>query len=241
MIYTQMMITALFFLLLSPSLSEDTVEEEIGSYQLQRLVELLTVHECEKLLMTLSNPEEHIFNRPDLVYEETNQFRLPSRTPRDTDKESHCHPALIDWLKTHDEQMYYDSLYSTLQQIGRTDIAVEMGKNINQDKILAMQRFVEEYHEQVSKMTSHFMRSQAEETSHKETHHSAKQVRSLSWKDLDLVMERQPMPPYQHHMLDGAWPLFHGLILGVCCALLLGIPLLLFILCLPLCDLSSQS
>lgn len=52
---------------------------------------------------------------------------------------------------------------------------VEMGKNINQDKTLAMQRYVEEYHEQVNKMASHLTHSQAEETSHKQTHHSAKQ------------------------------------------------------------------
>ncbi|XP_053096682.1 transmembrane and death domain protein 1-like [Pangasianodon hypophthalmus] len=218
-----------------------SVEGDLGSHQLHRLVDLLTVHECEELLMTLSNPEEHIFNQLNRLSEETNQFKLPSRTPRDTDKESHCYPALIDWLKTHGEQMYYDRLSRTLQQIGRTDIAIEMGKNLNQDKTLAMQRYVEKYHEQVNKMASHLTCSQAEETSHKETHHSAKQVRSLSWKDLDLVVERRPMPPYQRHMLDGAWPLFHGLILGVGGALLVGIPLLLFILRLSLCDLSGQS
>lgn len=52
---------------------------------------------------------------------------------------------------------------------------VEMGKNINQDKTLAMQRYVEEYHEQINKMASHVAPSQAEETSHEEKHHSAKQ------------------------------------------------------------------
>lgn len=51
---------------------------------------------------------------------------------------------------------------------------VEMGKNINQDKTLAMQQYVEKYHEQVNKMASHLMGSKAEEASHNETHHSAK-------------------------------------------------------------------
>ncbi|KAG7323226.1 hypothetical protein KOW79_012928 [Hemibagrus wyckioides] len=214
---------------------------DLGSHQLQRLVDLLTVHECEELLMTLSNPVENTFSQLSCLSEETNQFRQMPRTPRDTDKESHCHPVLIGWLQTHSEQMYYNRLSRTLQQIGRTDIAIELGKNINQDKNLAMQHYVEEYHEQVNQMASHLIHSQAEETTYKETRHSAKQERSLSWKDLDLVVEWQSTPPYPHHMLDGAWPLLIGLIFGVGGALLLGIPLLLFILGLSLCDHFGQS
>ncbi|KAK3547394.1 hypothetical protein QTP86_018895 [Hemibagrus guttatus] len=97
---------------------------DLGSHQLQRLVDLLTVHECEELLMTLSNPVENTFSQLRRLSKETRQFILMPRTPRDTDKESHCHPVLIDWLRTHGEQMYYDRLSRTLQQIGRTDIAI---------------------------------------------------------------------------------------------------------------------
>ncbi|KAF5894080.1 uncharacterized protein DAT39_016208, partial [Clarias magur] len=177
-----------------------SVGEDLGSHQLQRLVDLLTVHECEELLMTLSNPKEDIDGQ--LFSENMNQFQLPSRSLRDTDKVYHCHPTLIHWLKSHGEQMYYDRLSRALQRIGRTDIAIEMGKNINQDKTLAMQRYVEEYHKQVNKMAFHLTHPSAEKTNPKETHHSAKQVRSLSWKNFDLVVERQPMPPYQRNVLD---------------------------------------
>lgn len=70
---------------------------------------------------------------------------------------------------------------------------VEMGKNINQDKTLAMQRYVEEYHEQINKMASHVAPSQAEETSHKEKHHSAKQGKEwfqyiASWMVLNTAL-----------------------------------------------------
>ncbi|KAK2825117.1 hypothetical protein Q7C36_019044 [Tachysurus vachellii] len=239
MFFTQIITTAFFsiFLLLSPSLSEDTVMVDLGLHQLQRLVDLLTVHECEELLMTLSNPVENISNQLHSLSEETNQFRMIGRSPRDTDKKSHCHSVLIDWLQTNGEQMYYDRLSRTLQQIGRTDIAIELGKNINQDKTLAMQRYVDEYHEHINQIPSYLMHSQAEET-----HHSVKKARSLSWKHLDLVVEWQPTPPYQHHMMDGVWPLIIGLILGIVGALLLGIPtLLLFILGLSQCDLPGQS
>lgn len=37
--------------------------EDIGVHQLERLVELLTVKDCEELLFTLSHPEENIFER----------------------------------------------------------------------------------------------------------------------------------------------------------------------------------
>lgn len=57
---------------------------DLGSHQLQRLVDLLTVHECEELLMTLSNPVENTFSQLNCLSEETNQFRQMPRTPRDT-------------------------------------------------------------------------------------------------------------------------------------------------------------
>lgn len=65
-----------------------SVEEDLGSHQLQRLVDLLTVHECEELLITL----EDVFNQFNRLSEETNQFRLPSFIPRDTGIEI---PSLI--------------------------------------------------------------------------------------------------------------------------------------------------
>uniref|UniRef100_W5K1F9 Si:ch211-226m16.3 n=1 Tax=Astyanax mexicanus TaxID=7994 RepID=W5K1F9_ASTMX len=165
--------------------------EELGSHQLQRLVDLLTVHECEELFLALTNPEEKVFKQLERLSAEKNP------------KETHCHPALTDWLRIHGEQTYYDRLSLALQQIGRTDIAI-VGKNLNQDKTLGLQRYVEEYHEQVNKM------------------------RSLSWKDLDLVVERQLVPPYQRQFLDGAWPLLYGLIFGFVAALGVGLPVMLF-------------
>lgn len=59
-----------------------SVKEDLGSHQLQRLVDLLTVHECEELLMTLSNPKKDIDGQ--LFSENMNQILLPSWTLRDT-------------------------------------------------------------------------------------------------------------------------------------------------------------
>lgn len=61
-----------------------SVEADLGSHQLQRLVDLLTVHECEELLMTLSTVEKHIFNQLNHLSEDTGQLRRTSRMPRAT-------------------------------------------------------------------------------------------------------------------------------------------------------------
>ncbi|CAB1336580.1 unnamed protein product [Coregonus sp. 'balchen'] len=168
----------LFLLLLSPSLGEDTVAEDMGVHQLGRLVELLTSRECEDLLSALSHPEENIFQQLDHLSLENNQLDLQKRVKRDT----------------------------------------EVGKNINQDKTLSMKKYVEEYHQRVSSIESPLVQSETEE------HHE------LIWSDLELVVERDPVQPYQRRLLDGAWPLVYGVMLGFAGTFLMGVPILLFLL-----------
>ncbi|XP_073794451.1 si:ch211-226m16.3 protein isoform X4 [Danio rerio] len=143
-------------------LRHSNVAEDIGPHQLERLVELLTVRECEDLIFALSQPEESIFKHLDRLSAERNQL-FPSRRRRSTNHQPPCHSALKDWLQIHGEQIYYDRLSRALQQIGRTDIAIEVGKNINQDKTLAIQRYVEGYHELVNQMASNIETHQPED------------------------------------------------------------------------------
>ncbi|KAF4096502.1 hypothetical protein G5714_022471 [Onychostoma macrolepis] len=69
------------------------VAEDIGPHQLERLVELLTAHECEELISAISQPEESIFQHLDRLSAERNQL-LHSRRRRNTGKydrhKSHC-------------------------------------------------------------------------------------------------------------------------------------------------------
>ncbi|XP_018921198.1 transmembrane and death domain protein 1-like [Cyprinus carpio] len=219
-----------FFLLLflSPNLADDTVAEDIGPHQLERLVELLTAHECEELISAISQPEESIFKHLDRLSAERNQL-LHSRRRRNTEQKDPCHSALKDWLQIHGKQIYYDRLSRALQQIGRTDIAIEVGKNINQDKTLAIQRYVDGYHELVNQMATHLEKHASENhEDHEEVlHYSAKQAKEFTWKDVDLVVKRQPVPPYQPHLLDRVWPLLYGLLLGFAGAVLISVAVLL--------------
>ncbi|XP_070961634.1 transmembrane and death domain protein 1 [Oncorhynchus clarkii lewisi] len=226
----------LFLLLLSPSLGEDTVAEDMGVHQLGRLVELLTSRECEDLLSALSHPEENIFQQLDHLSLENNQLDLQKRVKRDTDRnsEAQCRTALTDWLLKHGEQTYYDRLSRALQHIGRTDIAIEVGKNINQDKTLSMKKYVEEYHQRVSSIESPLVQSETGEH-HVDPKPQARHVRNipvteLIWSDLELVVERAPVQPYQRRLLDGAWPLVYGVMLGFAGTFLMGVPVLLFLL-----------
>lgn len=54
-------------------------------------------------------------------------------------------------------------------------------------------------------------------------------VRHLTWRELDLVIERPPAPPYLRGPLDGAVALLYGLLMGFGSALLVAVSVLLLI------------
>ena len=54
-------------------------------------------------------------------------------------------------------------------------------------------------------------------------------VRDLKWHDLDLILERAPVPPYQRGPLNVILPLFYGILLGFGGTLLAWVSLFLII------------
>ncbi|XP_051281938.1 transmembrane and death domain protein 1-like isoform X1 [Dicentrarchus labrax] len=222
------------FLLLRSTLGEDTVAEDIGVHQLERLVELLTSKECEDLLFALSHPEENIFQHLERLSPGKKQLNVKPRAKRDTssaaDSEAQCRTALTDWLLRYGKQTYYDRLSRALQHIGRTDIAIEVGKNINQDKALSLKRFVEGYHKYVNSLNFPPVKLETEDHQKEDQRVRKRQVRDLTWRDLDLIVERAPVPLYQKGPLDVALPLLYGILLGFGGTLLAGISILLIII-----------
>ncbi|XP_043972515.1 transmembrane and death domain protein 1-like isoform X2 [Gambusia affinis] len=203
-----------FFLLLSQrSAQEDTVAEDIGVHQVERLVEMLTSRDCEKLLIALSRPAEDIFQRIDRLSLENN--RLNSRAKRDADEKSQCRTSLSNWLLKFGEKIYYDRLSRALQHIGRTDIALEVGKNINQDKILNLKRYVEDYKKQVNSLID--LPANPEPQGPKDPHQKGRRIKieDVSWRDLDLVVKRAPVPTYSKGAQDVALPVLYGILLGL--------------------------
>ncbi|XP_060913174.1 transmembrane and death domain protein 1-like [Labrus mixtus] len=215
---------------MSSTHGEDTVSEDIGVHQLERLVELLTPRECEDLLFALSHPEENIFEHLENLSPEKNKLDVKPRAKRDIssteDSEAQCRTALTDWLLRYGEQTYYDRLSRALQHIGRTDVAIEVGKNINQDKVLSLKRFVEDYHKYVSSLNVPPVQSETKDGRPEGQRVKKRTVRDLSWRDLDLIVERAPVPLYQRGPLDVALPLLYGLLLGFGGTLLTGVAVL---------------
>ncbi|XP_071777507.2 si:ch211-226m16.3 protein [Centroberyx gerrardi] len=209
----------LFYLLLSSSLGDDTVAEDIDVHQLERLVELLTCKECEDLLFALSHPEENIFQHLERLSLEKNQLDLQPRVRReassDADREAQCRAALTDWLLKYGEQTYYDRLSRALQHIGRTDIAVEVGKNINQDKALSLKRYVEDYHTHVSSLKLLSVQPDTEIYNHTDQQVQRRKVRDLTCCDLDLIVVRAPIPSYQKGPKDQVWVAIEFILLSM--------------------------
>ncbi|KAA8591310.1 transmembrane and death domain protein 1 isoform X1 [Etheostoma spectabile] len=225
-----------FFLFLRSTLGEDTVAEDISVHQLERLVEMLTSTECEELLFALSHPEENILQHAERLSPLNNQLDLEPRAKRDissaADSEAQCRTALTDWMLKYGEQTYYDRLSRALQHIGRTDIAIEVGKNINQDKALSLKRYVEDYHKYVSSLN--FPPVQLDTTGQPQEEQKAgrrtRRVRDLTWRDLDLIVEWAPVSAYQKGPSDVALPLLYGILLGFGGTLLAGVSVLAVII-----------
>ncbi|KAK2851822.1 hypothetical protein Q5P01_008098 [Channa striata] len=188
------------------ALGEDTVAADIHVHQLERLVELLTPDECEDLLFTISSPDETIFQLERLS-EEHNPLDL-SRS------EAQCRDSLAAWLLVYGEQTYYDRLSRALQHIGRTDVANEVGKNINQDIILNLKRYVEDYHKYATSLHVPPVHSDTKHDMNLHQQAKTRKVRDVPLPDLDLIVERAPVPLYQKGPLRVVLPLLYGILLG---------------------------
>ncbi|XP_014869593.1 PREDICTED: uncharacterized protein LOC106934302 isoform X1 [Poecilia mexicana] len=219
-----------FFLLLlsQSSAQDDTVAEDIGVHQVERLVEMLTSRECEKLLLALSRPAEDILHHIERLSLENNQLNSRLRAKRDAsfaaaDEKSQCRTSLSNWLLKFGEKIYYDRLSRALQHIGRTDIALEVGKNINQDKLLNLKRYVEDYQKQANSLIDPPMKPDAHDPhDHRQKGRRIK-IEDVSWRDLDLIVKRAAAPVYPRGVLDVALPVLYGILLSLvtCAGLLL--------------------
>ncbi|XP_028439861.1 transmembrane and death domain protein 1 isoform X2 [Perca flavescens] len=181
-----------FFLLLSSTLGEDTVAEDISVNQLERLVEMLTSTECKELLFALSHPEENIFQHVERLSPQKNTLDLKPRAKRDAAS------------------------------------AAEVGKNINQDKALSLKRYVEDYHKYVNSLNFPPVQLDTKGQPHEEqkARTRTRRVRDLTWRDLDLIVERAPVAVYQKGPMDAALPLLYGILLGFGGTFLAGVSIL---------------
>ncbi|XP_067321657.1 transmembrane and death domain protein 1 [Anolis sagrei] len=207
-------------LLVAPALGDDTVADDIGSHMMGRISELLSPEECQAFNTKLLGPEENMREELDRLLEEKNP--IGARRRRDIISTQQCKETLDRWLQTEGDTMYWDRLSRALQDIGRPDVSMELGKNLNQDKNLEIKKNVEEYHETVKHLTSSLLLEEnemgmGEESSgqgraRRKASNTRRALRSLD--ELELLIQRMPLPPYDRSLFEWVKPVATGAIGG---------------------------
>ncbi|KAJ7427517.1 fidgetin-like protein 2 [Willisornis vidua] len=129
--------------------ADDTVAATVGRHTMGRIAELLSPSECHQLQAELNGPDEELAELQHLL-----ERSSPVRRRRSRRGPSGCSEALRHWMVTAGETVTWDRLVRSLSHIGRSDIARELGKNLNQDRSLQLQRNVQGYSQSVQHLSS---------------------------------------------------------------------------------------
>ncbi|XP_050781025.1 transmembrane and death domain protein 1 [Gopherus flavomarginatus] len=201
---------------------EDTAADDIGVHMMGRISELLSPEECHEFYTQITGPEENIEEELERLSEVKNP--ILSRHRRDIVSTEQCKDVLTQWLEAEGDAVYWDRLSRALRQIGRPDISQELGKNVNQDKNLELKRNVEEYHKGVEHLTSSLLLEEDEKYGETNEHSRARRAGGKSrresglmqagWGDIDLIIERKPLPPYNRSLFEWINPVASGFIGG---------------------------
>lgn len=218
---------ALSLLALPCALCDDTVADDIGTHMMARISELLSPEECQAFHLKLLGPEENVKDELERLSEKNNPIgrrrrrrRRRSRRRRDIITTAQCKETLQQWLETEGDTMYWDRLSRALQLIGRADVSLELGKNLNQDKNLEIKKNVEEYHETVKHLTSSLLLDEGPERSaqgrqrRQERGSAPPPLEKGEWDGLELIVERKALPPYNRSLFEWATPLATGVLSG---------------------------
>ncbi|XP_070592115.1 transmembrane and death domain protein 1 [Erythrolamprus reginae] len=210
-------------LLALPAFCDDTVADDIGTHMMARISELLSPEECQAFHLNLLGPEENVKDELERLSEKNNPIgrQRRRRKRRDILTTSQCKETLQQWLEAEGDTMYWDRLSRALQLIGRTDVSLELGKNLNQDKNLELKKNVEEYHETVKHLTSSLLLDEGPQGSMQGRPRRQGQGSELppppeqeEWEELELIIERKKLPPYNRSLFEWATPLATGVLSG---------------------------
>ncbi|XP_067385927.1 transmembrane and death domain protein 1 [Emydura macquarii macquarii] len=201
---------------------EDTAADDIGVHMMGRISALLSPEECHEFYTQITGPEENVEEELERLSEEKNPIR--SRRRRDIGSAAQCRQVLSQWLEAEGDAMYWDRLSRALRRIGRPDVSQELGKNLNQDKNLELKKNVEEYHKRVEHLTSSLLLEEEEKYGERSQHSQAGRAGGRSrrgsglmqegWGDIDLIIERKPIRPYNRSLFEWISPVASGFIGG---------------------------
>lgn len=190
---------------------EDTVAANVGRHTIGRIAELLSPSECRRLQGELARPDE-VLQELEQLSEQNNPIGS-SRRHRSARSARECSEALQDWLETAGEVTTWDRLAGGLDEIGRPDIARELGKVLNQDRSLELRRNVLEYGRSVQHLTSSLLLEGG-------GHGGTRARRAPLGGPGGLRFERRPPPPYSRSLLGWLVPLVSGILGGFVASIL---------------------
>ncbi|XP_065607544.1 transmembrane and death domain protein 1 [Cyrtonyx montezumae] len=186
---------------------EDAVAANVGHHTMSRMAALLSPSECRQLQEQLMRPNKDTGGL-EQTRRDSRHFRIPRQRPG-------CSEALRRWLETEGEVTSWDQLTRSLRQIGRPDIARELGKNLNQDRSLELRRNVEEYGRSVQHLTSSLLL----QDEHQGMERSRRDVGDIG----DLHFVRRPPPPYTRSPLGWVGPVLSGIVWGFVASVLISV------------------
>lgn len=193
------------------------VADDIGPHMIMRISELLTPLECQRFYLRITGPDKDLEN---LLKDRSPDNEPKKLERRDIVTMEDCTKTLKNWVQSKGDTVYWDRVFATLYKVGRVDIAVELAKNLNQDKTLGIKKSVEELYK-----TSRNLKSSLiiyEDEKYGEKMRAVRDLSSIRDEDWDLIVERQKLPPYKHHLNEWCWSMVYGVILGFLAAPLLA-------------------
>ncbi|XP_075471345.1 transmembrane and death domain protein 1 [Ascaphus truei] len=176
---------------------------------ISRMSELLAPEECQDFYQRIKGPEEDIEKLLAKLSPEKNVLR---RERREIVNKEQCKVTLEKWLETQGDTVYWDRFAAVLYKVGRSDVAKELGKNLNQDKTLAIKKNVEGYQESMKKLHSSLLVH--EEEMYGENVREERDLNNFEEKDWELIIEREQLPPYNRSLTGWCWPILYGVIYG---------------------------
>ncbi|XP_041567561.2 transmembrane and death domain protein 1 [Taeniopygia guttata] len=172
----------------------DSVAAAVGPHSVSRIAELLASPECRRLQEELSGAEQ-----PPDEPEATRQEEELARRRRRGSVARGCSEELRRWLETWGQATTWDRLVRALRRIGRSDIARELGKNLNQDRRLELRRNVEGYRRSVQHLSSAQLRP------------PGLRARRAPLAGA-LLFQRRPPPRYSRGLLGWVRPVLLGVL-----------------------------
>ncbi|XP_066468935.1 transmembrane and death domain protein 1 [Tiliqua scincoides] len=206
-------------MLLGPASCDDTVADDIGSHMMDRLSELLSPEECQSFYTKITGPEEDVVLKLEQLSESKNPIQIRRR--RDITSTEQCKKTLSHWLDTEGDTMYWDRLSQALQAIGRSDVSMELGKNLNQDKNLEIKKNVEDYHKTVQHLTSSLLLEE-NEMHGQERLRRDRETTVPEPEEWELIVERELLAPYNRSLFGWVNPIAVGVVGGFLSSFVIG-------------------